>query len=203
MAVIPFPTNVGIKRIQWTPPDPIVQVNRSGWTNHRQVVQQPGSPMWMASFELAPIIGEINVRAWRAFRAKLLGPINTFRLVATETNQHPHGEGKVATNFHGVLGRVLRSTGWPGGAAPTLFAGQMFTINDELKILTQDAVDLGGGGRDLYFEPALRKPLENGTPIVTVRPACLVSRTPGGAGWSVDPGQMYGISYEVEEAFAP
>lgn len=202
MAIVPFPPGAEIKRIQWTLDRP-AQVNRSGWTGARQVVTQPGSALWRASFELRPLIGQAAVLRWRAFLASLKGPINTFRLPAVEASQvsvagYAQGDQNVLT--------VIRLGGFPADGQPHVRAGHMLTVFDQLVIATQDAAPIVGAGdlRVVAFEPPLRRSLVlHATPVEVSRPTALVSMTAEPTGWSVDPGQIYGISGTVEEAFAP
>ncbi len=49
-------------------------------------------------------------------------------------------------------------------------AGDWISINDEPKIVTVDCVSNGTGQATLYFEPPLRKIVNQGTPIVWSQP---------------------------------
>lgn len=87
MALIAFPAGARIRRIAWSLDRPS-QVNRSRWTGTEQVVSTAWHSRWRAEVELAPIVGEANVLAWRAFLAQLKGRVNRFRLPAVEGAQH-------------------------------------------------------------------------------------------------------------------
>lgn len=97
MANIPLPSSVRIRRVEWRLDRP-GQANVSAWTGKRTVVSNPWHGKWSAQVELAPIIGEANVRAWRATLAKLKGVINTLQLPATEGPQHAGGSPGIAAN---------------------------------------------------------------------------------------------------------
>jgi hypothetical protein len=78
---IAFPAGAKIRRVSWSLDRP-AQVNRSAYTGARRVVANPWHGKWSARVELSTIVGEGNVRPWRAFLAKLKGQINTFGLTA-------------------------------------------------------------------------------------------------------------------------
>lgn len=200
MAIIAFPTGARIKGVRWALDRP-AQVNRSAWTGRRQVVATPGHARWSAEVELAPIVGEGSMLAWRAFLAGLKGQVNTFRLVAVERDQHNNTGTQHVYGAHAAGVTTLRTYGWNGGAQ-TLQAGHMVTVNDQLLVLTGDArFGAEAGERYLDFEAPLRAPAAHATQITTHYPTALVALTDSTAGWEVQKGQIYGVTLNVEEVF--
>jgi hypothetical protein len=178
-----------IKSIQWTLARP-AQVNVSAWTGRRTVISDPWHGKWSARVELAAIVGEANVRAVRSFLARCRGTLNTFRLYATENAQNAN------------LGVTVGSTAAAGatsmslaGFSSSLLDGQFVTINGQLLQVIADQ-----SGALITFEPPLRQQATAGTAVVTSRPYALVYMSSASLGWSADVGQLYGISFEVEEA---
>lgn len=188
MAFITAPV-LPIRSIQWSLERP-AQINVSAWTGKRTVVANPWYSKWRARVELAPIVGEANVRAIRSFLARCRGSINTFRLYATEGDQNANDAVTVsATAAAGATSMAIT------GAETALLDGQLVTVNGQLLQLTADQ-----SGSTISFEPPLRAQAAAGTAVVTGRPYALVHMAAAQAGWGVDPGQVYGIAFDVEEA---
>lgn len=320
MTIVAMPASVRVQRVRWQLDRP-AQVNRSAYTGARRVVANPWHGKWSASAEIVPIVGEANVRAWRAFLASLKGQINTFQLPATEGPQYVgsnptagasaaqgatsitlsstitfpganlvgdpgfdsavfwtgatggwsvSGSKAVGTAVNGYLfksaatvvgvyqysfdivtrsagsvrcyegttavfsgsgsavgtftGTFTASTGGEYGlnsndgftgtvdnfslklgtvsGVPPLTAGMMVTVtlpsgNKQLVMLTAD-VTVGGV---ITFEPPLREAISSGAAIEALSPYALVALADSSFGWSVDPGTLYGISFNADEAF--
>jgi hypothetical protein len=180
-----------IKSVSWSLDRPS-QSNVSSWTGRRQVLTNPWHGKWSAKVELAPIVGEANVLAMRSFLARCRGSVNTFRLYATEGAQNANGGVTVfATAPAGNA--AIQLTGY----ASRLLEGQFFTVNGQLCLCTADQ---DTGTSIVTFEPPLRQPAAAGTPVVTSRPYALVYLSSSTAGWDVGAGQVYGISFTVDEA---
>lgn len=188
MAFINTP-DLSIRSIQWTFDRPS-QVNTSAWTGTRTVQTNPWHGKWAARVTLSPIVGEANVRAVRSFLARCQGQTNTFRLFATEGAQNENGAVSIA-----VAAVAGDSSITITGEDDPLLDGQMFTISGQLCCCTADQA-----GEAVQFEPPLRQDASVGTPVVTSRPYAVVYMTSASLGWSIDAGQVYGISFDVEEA---
>lgn len=200
MAIIALPSTTRFaKRVTWTLDRP-AQVNRSAYSGKRQVVATPWQARWTAVVEMVPIIGEANVRTWRSFLARLKGPVNTFRLPATEGAQTAIAQATVATTAAaGSTSLVLANSTSPG-AAIALLDGHMVTVNDQLLQLTADgAFNAGTGQTTISFEGPLRAAANAGTAVETRNPTALVALADSKSGWAVDPGKIYGLSQLVVE----
>jgi hypothetical protein len=197
---LPFATRF-IKSIAWELDRP-AQVNESGYTGARSVIAQPWHGRWSAKAELAPIVGEANILAWRAFLATLRGQINTFRLPMTEGAQplpastnSPLGQVTAAGSNTMLCNQLGASNN------PVLAAGRLLTVNDQPLLLTSPLVSDVTGFGIATFETPLRAAVSAGTALEMRNPTCLVALTGTTAGWSVDSGQLYGVSLDVREAF--
>jgi hypothetical protein len=196
MATIALPASVKIRSISWTLDRP-AQVNRSAYTGVRRVVANPWHGIWKAQVQLAPILGESNVLAWRAFLASLKGQINNFHLPATEGPQNSNTGVTVYTTAAAGLNHIQLA-----GITTALAPGQMITVNGQLlMIVSVNALDTSTHTQGIsQFEPALRAAATTGTPVATANPYALVALADSAFQWSVDPGKQYGISFSVEEA---
>lgn len=199
MAVIALPASVRVANIAWTLDRP-AQVNRSQWTGKDQVVTNPWHGRWAADVELAPIVGEANVLAWRAFLTGLKGRVNTFRLPAVERDQYP-ADTIVVSILAAAGASTVNSGGWPASTANLMLAGQMITLNDQLNVLTANVSSNGSGFADMTLAVPLRTAAAVNTPIIVRKPTALVAMANSVSGWSVDRGQVYGIKFNVEERY--
>jgi hypothetical protein len=190
MALVTWP-GFGIRSIQWTLDRP-AQVNRSAYTGARSVATNPWHGKLSAHVELAPIVREANGLALRAFLASLRGALNTFRIPATEGGQFNLPAATVqATAAKGATSMTL--------SGAFLWPGQMLTVNDQLLLVVTSADSSGNCA--ITFESALREQATAATVAEVGDPTCLVALTDSSVSWSVDPGQLYGCTFDVEEVF--
>lgn len=196
MAVIPLPKTIRFaSSIAWQLDRP-AQINVSGYTGRRQVVANPWHGKWRAKVELAPIVGENNVLAWRAFLAALRGQINTFRLPMAEGPQNNNSGVTVESGHAAGTNTIILAN-----LSTALEPGQFVQIGDLSLCLTSVGAWVAGGRQAITFEPPMRLPVVAGMPAETANPACHVALASSSTGWSVDKGKVYGISLEVEEAY--
>lgn len=187
MAFIAAPA-LNIRLIEWALDRP-AQINVS-LSGKRTVSSTILYGKWSARVELAPIVGQANAQAIRSFIARCNGPLNRFRLYATESAQNANS-GVTVSAAATAGDTALTITGYTGA----LLAGQMATINGQLVQITADQ-----SAGTITFEPPLRADASVGTTVVTSRPYALVRMADSTAGWSVGPGQVYEIAFDVEEA---
>ncbi len=116
MGLIPFPSTVKVRGVQWQPPFDTAQANRSEFTGGRQVVELPGGGRWGASGEFVPMIGQDASLDVRRFLASLRGPLNFFALPAWE---------KRKSTALGILGSKATFTNWGN----TVVTGRTITKN--------------------------------------------------------------------------
>lgn len=196
MAIVTLPmTTRFAQSVAWTLDRP-AQVNRSEYSGRRQVVANPWHGRWSAKVQLAPIVGQDNVLAWRAFLAALRGQVNSFRLPVSEGNQNANSGVTVDSTVAAGASELTMA-----GAATALKPGQWITVNDQALMLTSVGALVSGGRQILTFEPSLRAQANAGAAIETANPWALVTLASSRTGWSVGPGQLYGIELDVEEAF--
>lgn len=188
MATITAP-DFRIRQIDWQL-DRRAQINTS-IAGQRRPVAAPWFGKWHARVEIASLVGTANYRLMRSFFVRCNGPVNKFKLYAVVENQNANsGVTVAATVAAGATSMTI------SGASTTLKEGQMVTVNDQLLVLTADQ-----SGSTITFEPQLRAQATLGASIETKRPWAMVRLAGESAGWSVDPGPVFGASFDAEEAF--
>lgn len=203
MAIISLP-DIAFRSVRYRLQAP-AQINRSVWTGARQVMGLPGPTRLSLSAEHVPIRGEERMLAWRAFFARLSGPVNTFRMPVTERPQ-------VDAEITAVVAAVPSASSITITVGPADFrttnrrllkAGQIITVADQPLILAADLMTGGAGGvtATADFRPLLRRSPAIGAPVVLDRPTALVALDTDVSEWGVDPGQLYSFSIEASEAF--
>ena len=179
---------------------------KSFFSRKRQVISWPGAHEWMMSCKIRPL-DEPDAGLMRAFLAKLRGKVNTFQLPVPGYNG-PYSEysGSAGLVVGGSqVGNQLSTDGWSNSTL-VLKAGDYFTVNNELKLVTVDATTNGSGAVTLDFEPALRSSPADNAPLTIVNPYCVMSlQDDAGAEWDLTPGfqdPLHGMELKAIEAVA-
>lgn len=196
MSLITVPSAFKARRIVWRLIRPS-QVNRSGYTGRRVVTSNPWHGRWEADIDLVELEPS-DAMAVRAFLAALDGPINTFRLPVV--NETQTSATIITSGTHVAGAQTLATTGWPPSAVG-LLAGQYFTINDQLCILTANVNANGAGAATLTFKCPLREGVPPGTSVIVGIPTCLVAMTDDTNEWTAESGPTHTMSLKVEEVF--
>jgi hypothetical protein len=201
MALITPPAPLPLRNLKWRHPFP-AQNNRSGWTGSSKVVGLPGATTWKASGDFVTQIGENRARPWRGFFLALCGPINTFRLLATESQQTAAANPTVRAGS-GSSNTVLLQ-GLPASST-VLTTGMLMTVplpsgHERLVGLTSDLVTNGAGQATGTFQPELGEVPATGATVEIQNPWALMRQTSAEPGWDVDIGQVYSFPFACEEA---
>jgi hypothetical protein len=198
MAIITVPDDeaITIDRFDFDAP---AQVNRSGWTKRRKVLDLPGGQSWYFQFHVEGPATEEEERPWRAFLMRLKGPANSFRLrVACE--QHTFNNPVVGADPGN--GNTLPLQGFLPGTA--LVAGQFLTVplpsgHERLVMLTADLTANGSGQATATFIPSLDETPTAGAAVETINPWSLVALTDARNGWALSDG-VSEFQFAAEEA---
>lgn len=196
MTTITFPSSPKPSTMSWRLVQP-AQQNISQWTGARQVLAS-GRGWWECSLTLPPIVGESAVNSWRAFIGLARGVTNDFRVPVNELSQ----SSSTATpliNGASQTGRSLNTDGWPNSTT-VLYAGQFVTIGDQLLQLTADVTSNGSGQATISFEPAIRVSPADNAAIEFKNPYALMYFLED-PGYSVEPGLVYSMSFNLRESF--
>lgn len=201
MAIITPPAPLPLRNVKWRAPFPS-QVNRSGWTGRRKVIGLPGATVWTVSGEFVTIVSEVNAKQWRAFFMSLKGPLNSFPVRATETQQTSATNPTVRTGA--TSGGTVPLQGLPGSAT-VLVAGDLMTVflpsgHRRLVCLTAPLVTNGSGQGTATFEPALGEAPASGATVEIQHPYGLMALSSEPPGWDVAEGQTYSFAIDAEEA---
>lgn len=200
MAIIPVPSAMKIREASWRLTSPS-QANHSAYTGRRKVLADPWHSRWTAQIQLAPLTAA-DMRLLRSFAAQLRGVVNTFRLEAVEEAQTVLAPGAItASGATAALSRTMLTAGWTASTAAVAKAGMLFTVNDQLCVLTADANSGADGLATLAFEPPLRAAVAGGAAVEVRLPTALVALTTPDFGWTAQLGPIYDLSFEVEEVF--
>lgn len=200
MALVTLPDN-GFRNAQWTLNQP-TQVNKSEWTNRRQVMQLPGAAFWTVSADHVPIIREAAFRPWRSFLAGMRGQVNTTRLIAVEEAQHgganPVVTSGVAGGFSvGLSGMPVSAQFLPDGAFMTITYADG---REQLVVVRGNVMANESGLGAAIVEPMLLASLSGAT-VETRLPWARIAFNASAQPYSVDAGQIYSIKIEGTETF--
>lgn len=195
MSDINWPATARIKHIEWSPPDPNTQINRSEWTDAQQIVMLGYSGRWSAKVEIVPVIGEAASLDWQAFVVECQGAANAFWIPATEGPQQS-ALMSPQVNGAGQTGYSLNVRNLPPGTV--IKRGHKINVWNQMVMAMAPVTVAGDGTATISIKPYLRSSPPDGAYVEIVWPALRVRRKP--ATFTVDPGQIYGFAFEVEEA---
>ncbi len=201
MAIITPPAPLPLRNVKWRAPFP-AQVNRSIWTGKRKVIGLPGATVWKVSGEFVTIISETNAKRWRGFFISLKGQVNSFPVLATETQQTSASNPTVRSGANS--GGTIPLQGLPGSQT-VLVAGDLMTVflpsgHRRLVCLTAPLVTNGSGQGTATFGPDLGEVPTAGATVEIQRPYGLMALTSEPPGWDVGVGQTYSFTLDAEEA---
>ena len=109
----------------------------------------------------------------RAFLLNLEGSVNTFNGYDPDARE-PRGPagGTPLVKGGGQAGSTLAVDGCTAGITGWMRAGDYFSVNGELKMLTRDADTDGSGEATLHFKPALRNSPADDAPLAVRNASC-------------------------------
>lgn len=144
--------------------------------------------------------GGLDARKLRAFVTALAGPSGRFTMEPPDMEQLGTRAGSGATSGAGQVGRTLATGGWTPGQ-PILFeVGDYFSVNGELKQISERIASDGSGNATLKFSPPLRRSPANASPIEAVSPKGLFYLTDDNqASWRVSAPYIYALSWSFIE----
>ena len=96
-------------------------------------------------------------------------------------------------------GYTLNTTGWTASQTGALKAGDFFSINGEVKMLTEDADADGSGDATLTFVPALRASPADASPLTIDTPRITCRIKGDGIPVNISANMIYGFTIDFEE----
>ena len=199
MATYTIPTTVGFSSVEFGLENNN-QVFESPLSNSIQVSELTGA-RWYATFNLPPMKKE-NSLEYIGFLQRLQGRVHSF--FGYDAN-HRSPSGTIAGSTLLVDGASQTGTSLTldGAQASTtvLKAGDFFSVNSELKMVTVDATSDGAGDVTVNFVPSLRSSPSDDAVITTTNPVCTMKLTGDSTTYSINTAGIYGISFSGLEVF--
>ncbi len=203
MALIPLPTKFSFTRVSRFGLMRSGNILRSRFTGQAQRIIYPYA-MWEFEGKLVEYDGN-DAAAIRAFLMKLEGYKNTFELpvpgyVAPSTGfvqiTQPNVSSSALVRAVSISGRFYQ------GSTPIFNAGDYFTVNNELKVVTSSVSTDINGYATVAFQPPLRKAITIlTTPIIVNNPYCLMHAADEDiAAWGLSPPIRQGVDIKAIEA---
>ena len=193
MATYTIPTTVGFSSVEFGLENNN-QVFESPLSNSIQVSELTGA-RWYATFNLPPMKKE-NSLEYIGFLQRLQGRVHSF--FGFDAN-HRSPSGTIAGSTLLVNGASQTGTSLilDGAQASTtvLKAGDFFSVNSELKMVTVDATSDSSGDVTVNFVPSLRSSPSDDAVITTTNPVCTMKLTGDSTTYSINTAGIYGISF--------
>ena len=211
MAIIPLPPKFTFSKVNSFKLQRANNTIRSRYTAHRQTVIFPFA-VWMLDATLTEY-DDIFASFIRSFLVQLEGEKNTFRLPVpgyskpiqsnAATAENLEARSARATSLH--MHEIKTATGsYMSENQVFLTEGDYFTIQDELKTVTNSTLINAQGRAIVEFQPPLRKSVAGHPTIVPItlqNPTCLMTAADDDiADWTISPPNRQGGRFEAFEA---
>ena len=200
MTTYSMPSGLAIRRVRFGL-QTNTQVFISPLSNDTQRSALPGA-RWIATYELVPDTRD-QMAEVQAFLTKLRGGEHTFYgYDPAATSPRGVGTGTPKVNGASQSGTSLVTDGWTPNQTGILKAGDYFTVNDELKMITADVNSDGGGNATLVFSPSLRDSPDDNADLTVADATCVMRLIDDSqAEWSVEVDGFYSITFSGIETF--
>jgi len=162
-----------------------------------QTLSRPGA-RWAVTMSFTALDADDRATL-QAFLIKLRGQENRASIYDHSHTQRGNLGGTPVVNGGSQTGTSLVTSGWSGDN-PVIRAGDYFTVNGELKMVTADANHTAGAAT-ISFEPALRASPTNGAALTVSNPTATFMLSGNDVGWSNRPASFSGFTIEFVEAF--
>lgn len=178
------------------------RIFQSPISNTIQTVEAQGA-RWMATYSLPPM-KRSQAAEWMAFLVQLRGRAGRFY------GFDPKGKvplGRAIAEIPLVkgdsqTGTSLITDGWSPSVANALKKGDYFSVNNELKMITENIDSDSGGNATLVFEPPLRASPTNNQAVTVESATCIMMLSDDKQSmWDESTFKLYGLSFSAEEVF--
>lgn len=165
-----------------------------------QTVEMPGA-RWRFSFNIE-LMDEVDAALYQAFLVRLRGSSGRFYMWNLG-RPAPRGVATGAPVVAGgsQTGTTLVTSGWTASTAGIMRAGDYFSVNNELKMVVEDADSDGSGQATLVFEPPLRRSPDNAAAVTTIMPTAVFRLEADEAAWTTRAPVLTDITLSAVEAF--
>lgn len=176
---------------------PNIQEFESSLNGYQQFKELPGS-RWFASFTWSNRQG-VDAKRLKGQLSGLNGPLNTFTISPPDLNQSGTFLGSGKVEGADQSGISIETSGWTSDQNGLGYAGDYIEINNELKILTQDAVSDEFGNATFNFAPAIRKSPADGADVIVTNPKLTLRILGDAPTWSLSAPIVYAFSIDCSE----
>jgi hypothetical protein len=169
-------------------------------SNDVQRGENPGA-RWFATYSIKTA-KRAEMNAVLAFLVKLRGGANSFYgYDPAATTPLGTGSGTPVVNGASQVGSSLVTDGW-GNSETVLMAGDYFTVNGEMKMVTEDVTSDSSGNATIQFEPVLRVSPPDNAAITVNTPTCKMRLIDDDqTQWREGVNGFYEISFSAIETF--
>lgn len=170
MTAIDMPKRPGIVTCRWGL-ETNSQTFTSPFTKSTQRVALSGS-RWFTTISL-PTMKRAHAAEWQAFFYRLEGMANTFNAYDPDART-PRGQAGGTPLVKGAsqTGSSIDVDGCPNNIVGWLLPGDYFSVNGELKMVTEIVSTDGSGEATINFKPALRNSPADNTALTLENPTC-------------------------------
>lgn len=169
-------------------------------SNTIQTLARTGA-RWYLTINYAPM-KRADAQVVIAFLTKLRGRVNSLNGFDPNATS-PLGDVSGSTLLVNGASQTGNSLICDGAEASTLVlkAGDYFEVNNELKMVTDDATSDASGDVTINFSPSLRSSPSDDASITTTNPNCEMKLVDDNVTWSQSVGDIYNISFSAIEVF--
>ena len=169
-------------------------------SNTIQTLARTGA-RWYLTINYAPM-KRADAQVVIAFLTKLRGRVNSLNGFDPNATS-PLGDVSGSTLLVNGASQTGNSLICDGAEASTLVlkAGDYFEVNNELKMVTDDATSDASGDVTINFSPSLRSSPSDNASITTTNPNCEMKLVDDNVTWSQGIGDVYNISFSAIEVF--
>jgi len=199
MTTYAIPTTVGFSSVEFGLENNN-QVFTSPLSNSIQVSELTGA-RWYATFNLPPMKKD-NALEYIGFLQRLQGRVHSFSGY-DPNHRSPSGTYGSSTLLVNGASQTGTSLITDGAQASTLVlkAGDFFSVNSELKMVTANATSDGSGNLTINFVPSLRSSPSDNAGLTLVNPVCTMKLTGDSTSYNINNSTIYGISFTGLEVF--
>ena len=199
MTTYAIPTTVGFSSVEFGLENNN-QVFTSPLSNSIQVSELTGA-RWYATFNLPPMKKD-NALEYIGFLQRLQGRVHSFSGY-DPNHRSPSGTYGNSTLLVNGASQTGTSLITDGAQASTLVlkAGDFFSVNSELKMVTANATSDGSGNLTINFVPSLRSSPSDNAGLTLVNPVCTMKLTGDSTSYNINNSTIYGISFSGLEVF--
>ena len=169
-------------------------------SNSIQTLARTGA-RWYLTINYAPM-KRADAQVVIAFLTKLRGRVNSLNGFDPNATS-PLGDVSGSTLLVNGASQTGNSLTCDGAEASTLIlkAGDYIEVNNELKMVTDDATSDASGDVTINFSPSLRSSPSDNASITTTNPSCEMKLVDDNVTWSQSVGDIYNISFSAIEVF--